>query len=684
MQTSQRVRLGVFLFALLGLRRIRGRADPLRHHHRHGHRQHGRRAARRRRGRDQPGHQRDHRAADVAMPASSPRPTCRPGRTPSRSRSPASRTFKQTSIPVETAQTVRIAVEMKISTVGEVVEVGASTGLIQTDSCSVEGAMNAKMIESLPNITQNPLQYAMLQAGAVGRPATQDTTSVNSFGIGVDGRRQWSAVGVNGGRAFTNDIQLDGLPVMGGGYNEASVVPNTEGLQEVRVISNNFTAEYGRGQAVISMSTKSGTNRFTGQAAYMGRHEAPRRQHVPNNAQRIAKRPFRVSDLGGAIGGPILKNKLFFFTSYHQLRHNNTSTMLQTVPTALERLGDFSQTLVPERERPAGAGAHLRSVQRRAARPGSLPARRDPERADPEPEPGGAADVQLLPAAEPHPGRRLQHQQLRGVDRPDDPPLQLEQPRRLPHRPALDLRQRRHLLRRDHHAAPVRRVAVQRRRRHPRRRQPVRPDRRRGRARADAAARRPLRRQPHQHQEPERRQDRVRRLRLVRRAGEPAAVHPVPRRGAQRQPERLHRRRGRRRRQQLERADHRQLQHQARVPDQPQRRGERHQDARRLDPQGRLRVPQPALELRRSRAGLGGAAVAVRAGRRQLQLRVRDRQRRRRVSRPAPTRSAASTRPGRCSAPASGGSARAPTSRRRSRRSTSRSTRRTTGARARS
>ena len=175
--------------------------------------------------------------------------------------------FRQTSIPVETAQTVRIAVELKISSVGEVVEVGASTGLIQTDSSSVEGAMNARMIESLPNITQNPLQYAMLQAGAVGRPATQDTTSVNSFGIGVDGRRQWSAVGVNGGRAFTNDIQLDGLPVMGGGYNEASVVPNTEGLQEVRVISNNFSAEYGRGQAVISMSTKSGTNRYSGQAS---------------------------------------------------------------------------------------------------------------------------------------------------------------------------------------------------------------------------------------------------------------------------------------------------------------------------------------------------------------------------------------------------------------------------------
>ncbi len=75
------------------------------------------------------------------------------------------------------------------------------------------------------------------------RNAATDTSNLNSFGVGVDGRRQWSAVGVNGGRAFTNDIQLDGLPVMGGGYNEAAVVPNTEGLQEVRNIITSASKE---------------------------------------------------------------------------------------------------------------------------------------------------------------------------------------------------------------------------------------------------------------------------------------------------------------------------------------------------------------------------------------------------------------------------------------------------------
>ena len=190
----------------------------------------------------------------------------------------------------------------------------------------MSGAIGAEMIDALPNVTQNPLAYAFLQAGAVPRNAPTTPTGTNSFGIGVDGRRAWSAVGVNGGRAFTNDIQLDGLPVMGGGYNEASVVPEHGGLQEVRVISNNFSAEYGRGQAVIAMSTKSGTNAFRGQGVYMMRHEGLDANSFSNNAQDIPKREFRVNDAGGTIGGPIIRNKLFFFSSYHGLRNNQTST----------------------------------------------------------------------------------------------------------------------------------------------------------------------------------------------------------------------------------------------------------------------------------------------------------------------------------------------------------------------
>jgi trimeric autotransporter adhesin len=164
--------------------------------------------------------------------------------------------YRQTGIQLAVNQTVRVDVELKVGAIEQAVEVSAQAAQIQTDSSTVQGAIESQMINALPNPTQNPLYYAMLQSGVAPRNAASDSTSLNSFGIGTAGRRQWSVMGVNGGRAFTNDIQLDGLPVMGGGYNEASVMPNTEGLSEVRVIANNFSAQYGHGQAVVAMSTK--------------------------------------------------------------------------------------------------------------------------------------------------------------------------------------------------------------------------------------------------------------------------------------------------------------------------------------------------------------------------------------------------------------------------------------------
>jgi len=255
--------------------------------------------------------------------------------------------FVVKDLVVATTQTVRVTASLTLSGVQQTVEVAAAAAQIQTDSSSVGGAVGAHTIETIPNITQNPLFYAMLQANVSPTNQSSDTTSVNSFGIGINGRRQFSAFGVNGGRSFTNDIQLDGLPIMGGGYNEASVVPNTEGLQEVRVTSNNATAEYGHGQAVVSMSTKSGTNEFHGQANYILRNEALNANTFANNQIGAPRPAFKVNEWGGGIGGPILKNKLFFFTSYDYLRNNRGTTTLYSVPTALQKVGNFSQSFTP-------------------------------------------------------------------------------------------------------------------------------------------------------------------------------------------------------------------------------------------------------------------------------------------------------------------------------------------------
>lgn len=253
---------------------------------------------------------------------------------------------RETNLAVSTGQTVRADVSLKVGAVGSQVEVTADAAQVQTDSSAVANATTSAVIDAVPNVTQNPLFYAMLQNGVQPRNNTASSTSLSSFGIGVAGRAQFSSIGVNGGRAFTNDIQLDGLPIMGGGFNEAAILPNTEGLQEVRVISNNFTAEYGHGQGVISFSTKSGTNQYHGQADYLLRNEALNANTNSNNANGLLRTAFKVNQFGGAVTGPIIKNRLFFSSSYHFLRFNQGQNYLSTVPTALERVGNFSQTFI--------------------------------------------------------------------------------------------------------------------------------------------------------------------------------------------------------------------------------------------------------------------------------------------------------------------------------------------------
>jgi hypothetical protein len=225
------------------------------------------------------------------------------------------------------------------------VEVQATSEQLQTESSTISAGVSSEVVDSIPNVTQNPLYYLTLQSNVQPRAQTYTSQTINSAGVGVAGRAELSAIGVNGGRAFENDIQLDGLPITGDGFNEMTIVPNEEGIQEARVISNNFTADYGRGQSVMAMSTKSGTNGFHGQANYLLRNEALNANLWGNKIQGIRRPAFKRNNFGGAFEGPIKKDTLFFFSSYHYMMQNIGGTNLRTVPTALERIGDFTQTM---------------------------------------------------------------------------------------------------------------------------------------------------------------------------------------------------------------------------------------------------------------------------------------------------------------------------------------------------
>ncbi|HYO81758.1 MAG TPA: carboxypeptidase regulatory-like domain-containing protein, partial [Bryobacteraceae bacterium] len=145
---------------------------------------------------------------------------------------------------------------------------------------------------------------------------------------------------VGGGRNFTNDLQVDGAPV--GIGVKTGYVPSPDMVQEVNVQQNAVDAEFGNSSgSAISLTLKSGTNQWHGTAFYQGQYPW---------ANALENRVFRTVNLGrthmfgGTLGHPILKNKLFNFIAYEGWEKTDPQTLLQTLPTALERRGDFSQS----------------------------------------------------------------------------------------------------------------------------------------------------------------------------------------------------------------------------------------------------------------------------------------------------------------------------------------------------
>ena len=256
--------------------------------------------------------------------------------------------------------TVHVDVVMKTGGVETTVQVDAGAASLQTDDTSVKTSISAQQIDALPNINQNPLLYATLQPGVVAEKSAHQTQSTDSFGIGPHARRVESLISVNGGLGFTTDIQLDGIPILASDYNEEGITPNEESIQEVQVQTNTFSSEYGRGTGIVEYFSKSGTNALHGQAIYRSRNEAFNANGFQNNFNHFVsaqtnpttttgvRGPFKVNYYGGSLGGPIIKDRLFFFASYEGLRNIAPINKAITVPTALQRNGDFSCTKIAD------------------------------------------------------------------------------------------------------------------------------------------------------------------------------------------------------------------------------------------------------------------------------------------------------------------------------------------------
>jgi hypothetical protein len=222
------------------------------------------------------------------------------------------------------------------------VVVSAAAAMIQTDSSELGQVIGTQAVAELPLNGRNYADLALLSANAVKSPI--------AVSFGPTGTPREGSFNVNGMRSTYNNFLLDGLDnnaygTSNQGYSAQLVQPSPDSLSEFKVITSNYSAEYGRvGGAVVNASMKSGTNEFHGDV-----YEFFRNTDLNATGFLFAptpKPPLQRNQFGGIIGGPIIKNKLFFFADYEgyrQLQHYNN---FDSIPTMTDRAGILPVTVV--------------------------------------------------------------------------------------------------------------------------------------------------------------------------------------------------------------------------------------------------------------------------------------------------------------------------------------------------
>ncbi|MBI1358414.1 MAG: TonB-dependent receptor plug domain-containing protein [Acidobacteria bacterium] len=233
-------------------------------------------------------------------------------------------------------QIARLDFQLELGSVTETVEVNAQNILLDSESSTVGQVIGTRQISELPLLGRNPYALAMLAPGV--RPAS----GVNNLPID-----QISTVSfmINGQRASTNEFLLDGAPNSAPSQNQPVVNTNPDAILEFKVETNNFSAEYGRAAGgIFNVVTKSGGNDFHGGVYEFLRNEKLNANDFFANQGGSKRPPFKFNQFGGTFGGPIIKNRTFFFGSVELVRFVQGITFTGTVPQLAQLAGDFSNT----------------------------------------------------------------------------------------------------------------------------------------------------------------------------------------------------------------------------------------------------------------------------------------------------------------------------------------------------
>ena len=269
-------------------------------------------------------------------------PDLRPGSYKITGQTAGFETIERSGVVVEVERRVRVDLPMHLGEVKQVLEVQGTVSTVDTLTSTVKDVVDSNRMDDLPLNGRNALQLQGILPGAI-----QMGSGAAATGIALNTNMVFS---VNGARASQSAYVLDGGLNMDMYNNVPAAFPNPDALQEFSILQNSYSAANGRDAgAVITMVTKSGTNHLRGVLYdFLRNYDMDARNFFSPTVS-----PLRRNQFGGNVGGPVLlphyngHDRTFFFVAYEgtrqQLGQTNSSTV---VPTALERQGDFSQTLV--------------------------------------------------------------------------------------------------------------------------------------------------------------------------------------------------------------------------------------------------------------------------------------------------------------------------------------------------
>lgn len=263
---------------------------------------------------------------------------------------PGFSTASQTGTKLDVNQKYRADFTLKVGAINEIVEVTTNRAQVDTSSTQLGDVISDKKMTTLPLNGRSYIDLLGLQAGVVPVASADAVNDRPVSGNGNSGQ-----MSVNGQRESANSFLVNGGDVEESVNNGASIVPTLDSIQEFRLLTSSFNAEYGRfSGAIVNVVTKSGTNDIHGSAYEFLRNDAFDARGYFDPTRGELKR----NQFGGTVGGPVMKNRLFFFGDYQGTREvAGVSSGLIPVPSTLERGGDFSDLAT------TGYGAFTGSVR---------------------------------------------------------------------------------------------------------------------------------------------------------------------------------------------------------------------------------------------------------------------------------------------------------------------------------